>query len=261
MQYPKGGTSSFLFMSVKPPDYNVIFPAGTLLEGPDLPDPEPAAPKPPRDDTHRLIRNKNGKGSAGGCYAHNPTCLCNPCKARRREAEALAIPAGVGGMRLATDSDPIRTLTTKNGHKAAAPRSLRSRVAQYIHFSVLNPNATLKDLAGMMGIAPGTLYKVIKEGQETGILTFDDPLARIEHEIIPKVVDNLTYFLDKKDKTVTIEAAKGTIFRQFQDSKGISDGNQTVLALKIEQADGTDIKVMTGHIVGSPKGLPTIHEN
>ena len=109
-----------------------------------------------------------------------------------------------------------------------------------------------------MGLEANSLYRVIKQGRESGLLSFDDPLERIEHEIIPKVVDNLNYFLDAKDKTVTIEAAKGTIFRQFQDSKGISDGNQTVLALKIEQADGQEIKIMTGHIVGTPKGVSSI---
>jgi hypothetical protein len=148
-----------------------------------------------------------------------------------------------------------KPLTDKRGRKSAAPRSLRNRVAQYLHYSMLNPNATMGDIADKMGIASTTLYRLIKDGQAAGVLVFEDPLKRIEHQIIPKVVDNLNFFLDAKDKTVTIETAKGTLFKAYQDSKGMTEGNMTVLALKIEQAGGPEMKVVTGHIVGRPKGL------
>lgn len=86
-------------------------------------------------------------------------------------------------------------------------------------------------------------------------MRFEDPLSKLEHEVIPKVVANLSKFLDEGDKTVTIETAKGTIFRQYADSKGISEQPVTVLALKIEQPDEMNggMKVVAGHVVGKPR--------
>lgn len=158
-------------------------------------------------------------------------------------------------MALAPKSAPIKEITTPTGKKRPAPRSLRDRVAQYLHYSMTYPNETMTGLAEKMGIDRRHLHRIIKEGQEAGILIFDDPLDRIEHEIVPKVVDNLNHFLDLKDRAVTIEAAKGTIFRAYQDAKGIIESQQTILALKIEQPDGSDVKILTGHIVGRPKEL------
>jgi hypothetical protein len=106
-----------------------------------------------------------------------------------------------------------------------------------------------------MGISYRTLHRDLVIAKNANLITFDDQLERIEFEVIPKTVDNLLYFLEAKDKTVTIETAKGTVFRQFQDSKGISDNQQTMLCLKIEQPDGSEVKVVTGHIVGKPKEL------
>lgn len=159
-------------------------------------------------------------------------------------------------MHLAPVSAPAKPLTTRKGRVHAAPRSLRDRIAQYLHYAALSPNETMAAIAEKMGVGRSHLYTLIKQGQEAGILVFSDPMERIEYQIIPKVVDNLNYFLDAKDKTVTIEAAKGTIFRAYQDSKGITDGGQTILALKIEQADGSELRVLTGRIVGTPKELP-----
>ena len=121
---------------------------------------------------------------------------------------------------------------------------------------MLHPNSTRAEIAAKMGISRSGLNDIVKQGRDTGLLVFDDPMDQIEYEIIPKVLDNLNFYLDAKDKAVTIEAAKGTIFRSYQEARGISENNQTVIALKIETAGGPDVKVMTGHIVGKPKGLP-----
>lgn len=122
---------------------------------------------------------------------------------------------------------------------------------------MLSPNASKMEIAEKMGINSKRLYEILKEAKEENLISFSDPLDRVEYELIPKVVDNLNFFLDAKDKTVTIEAAKGTLFRAYQESKGLSDTNSTMLALKIELPDGHTANVLTGHIVGRPKGLPT----
>lgn len=221
----------------------------------ESPDGAPSAGGVPSGTSQpHCIRNRSRAG-IGGTYSHKPGCQCYPCKARNREPKTLAIAAGVGGLALAPESAPVKKITAANGKKKAAPRSLRDRVAQYLHYSMTYPNETMKGLAEKMGIDRRYLHAIIRDGREAGILVFDDPLDRIEHEIVPKIVDNLNHFLDLKDRAVTIEAAKGTIFRSYQDAKGIVDGPQTILALKIEQPDGSDIKILTGNIVGRPKEL------
>jgi hypothetical protein len=107
------------------------------------------------------------------------------------------------------------------------------------------------------GFSPRTLYGIIYRATKEGWLRFEDPVQRIENEIIPKVVDNLSRMLDEGNERVTIETAKGTIFRKYQEEQGISDAAQTILALKIEQPDGTETKILTGRIVGRPKAIPT----
>jgi hypothetical protein len=199
--------------------------------------------------------NKKSRKGVGGTHTHSPFCLCRPCASRRRTPKALSLPTRAGGEVVDSFDDPIKPIVDKNGRRRAAARPLRERIAQYVRVSSAYPNASKTDIAQKMGIARKQLYTIIKEGMEAGILTFDDPIEKIEHEIIPKVVDNLNYYLDQKDKTVTIETAKGTIFKQFQEAKGISDSQQTVLALKIEQPDSGDVKIAIGHIVGRPKTL------
>ena len=100
---------------------------------------------------------------------------------------------------------------------------------------------------------------MISKATKEGWLIFEDPMKRIEHEITPAVVDNLKYWLDKKDKQITIETAKGTLFPAYKESKGIREAPSTVLAIKIEPAiqgdPGVEIKTFTGTIVGTPKGM------
>jgi len=76
----------------------------------------------------------------------------------------------------------------------------------------LEPEITLAEAAKRMGIAKSTLVTLIQRANKAGWLKFDDPLARMEHEIVPKVVDGLKKLLDEGDRQTIIETAKGTIF-------------------------------------------------
>jgi len=129
----------------------------------------------------------------------------------------------------------------------------RSRVMQWVQMRALEPRITNVEVAKRLGIAVNYLNACITQAKKEGWLRFDDPVARMEYEIVPKVVDNLSMLLDKGDRTATIETAKGTIFKTYQESKGISEQPQTVLALRIERADGDNMKIVTGHIVGRSK--------
>lgn len=126
---------------------------------------------------------------------------------------------------------------------------------QFLAIRSAEPDLNHADIARKIGIAPRSLYSLIHKATKEGWLQFSDPVSRIEHEIIPKVVDNLSRFLDERNERVTIETAKGTIFRKYQEEQGISDVSTTVLALKIETVDPDKVKLTTGRIVGKPRAL------
>lgn len=140
--------------------------------------------------------------------------------------------------------------------RKANDRTPRARVAMWLAMRSMDPSLSFKDAGDRMGVSGKHLRNLVYEARKAGWLTFTDPMDQIEFAIIPKVIDNLNHFLDARDKTVTIETAKGTIFPQFKESKGISEAPHTVLALKIEApVTGTDTPVLTGHIVGRPRQL------
>lgn len=191
------------------------------------------------------------------------TCGCRVCAKRRRlagptrlgEPEAIIGPAG------SPPSDPdegeildadLPTLVTK--HPGDERKSIRPHIAHWIALRSLNPEITIAEAAEKIGITKSTLRTYIYRATKRGWLRFDDPLSRMDYEIVPKVIDNLNFFLDARDKTVTVETAKGTIFKTYAESKG-TNTQQTVLALKIEMPDGSETKIVSGHIVGRPKEL------
>ena len=197
---------------------------------------------------------------------HSPaTCGCRACSKWRRtqgmasesqprEPEADDGPAGTAsqaevktGEALDADLPVLRTKPTS--------RTIRPLIAHWIALRSLDPSITVGQAAEKLGVTKSTLQTYIYRATKYGWLKFDDPMSRVEYEIIPKVLDNLNHFLDAKDKMVTVEAAKGTLFKTYAESKGAGQQQQTVLALKIEMPDGTETKIMGGHIVGKPKRL------
>lgn len=139
---------------------------------------------------------------------------------------------------------------------APSNRSARSRVAAWLAIKALEPNITTADAAERMGIHKSSLNKHIQRAVHEGWLKFSDPFDRIDHELIPKTVRNLNEFLDQRDKLVTVEMAKGTIFKTYQESKTSTNQPQVVLALRIEPAVGDSINIVAGHIVGKAKEIP-----
>lgn len=135
----------------------------------------------------------------------------------------------------------------------AQGRTARHRVGQWLALKAANPALTKTEAAKMLGLSPRTLQTILYRAAKEGWLKFEDPLARIEYKIIPKVLDNIEHMLNEGNERVTLETAKGTVFRQYQESKGISDGASNVLALKIETPPGMDIQVVSGKIVGKPR--------
>lgn len=189
---------------------------------------------------------------------HRKNCACLFCKQSRLRAEEAG-PLTVGDVSFAkvlqvkgevVDADaPI--ITYPVGHSA------KDRVIQWLFLRGQTPDITLTDAAKEIGIAPRTLAAHVRAATKEGWLQFSNPLEKLEHKVIPQAVDNLLEFLEAKDKQVTIEVAKGTIFKSFQESQGINKAPQTVLALRIETIpqEGVNIGVVEGKIIGKPKQI------
>jgi hypothetical protein len=127
-------------------------------------------------------------------------------------------------------------------------------VARWLQLRSKDPDLTIHEAARQLKISKRTLNAAIQQAVENGWLKFEDPLSKLEYEVVPKVIRNLNSFLDDVDKTVTIEAAKGMVFPIYRESKGLSEAPQTILALKIESPTGEQTAaVMTGQILGAPR--------
>ncbi len=204
--------------------------------------------------------SRKGPSNYKGITTHRPDCRCPPCNyTLRRQAEALAVAARERGVPVAPPPSPQAPQDSKPVAPIVATgfgldNSLRGRIADWLTLRAQEPGITNSEVAKRLGIDRRALAAIIAKARKEGVLQFDDPLEKLEFEIIPKTIENLNHFLDIKDKTVTIETAKGTIFRDYQEAKGLNQVAQTVLALKIETApDGEQVKVVSGHVVGRPR--------
>jgi hypothetical protein len=186
----------------------------------------------------------------GGPSYHKPGCGCRPCAARARQAQAVALGSRPeASQALVPAADVLSDLP-----RADSPRT-KANVALWLKMQAADPKCTVKDVADHIGIAPRTLQNQIYKARKEGWLKFEDPLSEVKYGMIPKIAENLNLFLDARDKQVTIEAAKATIWRQFAHEEGIQDAPSTVLALKIELPagyTGGDLPKPKGIIVGKP---------
>jgi predicted transcriptional regulator len=196
----------------------------------------------------------------GGPSFHKEGCTCRPCSTRHRKAEALL--RGDGSQATIT---PQKVIEADLGEPSAPlmraqDRTIRGRIADFITMRALDPKLTNKEIAEKLGISPTTLNNYISTAVKQGWLRFDDPISRIEHEIIPKTLDNLSHMLDEGSEKVTIEVAKGTIFHHYKESKTEGKGPSNILVLNIETVAPPNIEVRSikGTIVGAPKQLPPI---
>lgn len=184
---------------------------------------------------------------------HRKNCSCLTCQQARtgaEEAGSLAIRDSVPAIpkeEVILAESPIVTYPIGN--------SAKDRVIQWLFIRGQNPDVTIVDAAKEIGIGARTLSAHIRKATAEGWLEFSNPLEKLEFKVIPRAVDNLLKYLEKGDKQVTIEVAKGTIFKSYQESQGINRAPQTVLALRIESipSDGVNIGVIEGKILGKPK--------
>lgn len=212
------------------------------------------------------------QAKARGSLSHtDPDCRCNYCISRRRKAEALSIAVRDGRDALASGKAPsgiIENLAMADNNESievpldwhrphAEGPVVRVRLAQWLALRSENPDITNAECARRMGIHRATLNTIIQKSVKQGLLKFSDPLERIDHEIVPKVLDNISEFLSQKNPMVTMETAKGTIFKAYQEAKGISEAPKTILALKIEAIPHSDLtaKPVGGNVFGNPRSV------
>ena len=142
-----------------------------------------------------------------------------------------------------------------------APRMpLRDRVVQYIFGR--QQGMTQAEIAQKMGIRIDTLSSILAKATKAGLLEFDLPADRLEHELPSRIVDNIKEFLgptaeDNHRLKMTIEAAKGMgLFKSHQAVKFDGPAAGTVLALNIQFQDSSDgVQRQAGNIVGTPKTI------
>ena len=189
----------------------------------------------------------------GGALTHkNPDCPCSACTARRRREEALVGGAGD----TSSEAGSAEVLEADVAISTTVRRNPRYHIAAWLQLKATDPEITITEAARRLQLHRSTLQAYIGRAVREGWLKFDDPLQRVEYELIPKVIKNLNQFLDEGDKTVTIETAKGTLFPSYKEARGIQEAPTTVLALRIEApAGGEEMKIISGHIVGKPKQL------
>ena len=216
-------------------------------------------------DVLRGTSRPNFKNRGGAGLHKDPNCKCAGCTARRRSEEARSITIGGGGfgnethpetsLEVSHAADRTQIVAEEYNPNKSKKVAAKVRVAQWLGMRALEPDMSNSEIARRMGISAPTLRAAITKAVQEGWLKFEDPIQAIEYQIIPKVVRNLNQFLDAGDKQVTIETAKGTLFKSFQEATGVIQAPQTVLALKIEFPEGTqpNSTVMAGKIVGVPK--------
>jgi hypothetical protein len=192
--------------------------------------------------------------SRGGPDTHrNPNCGCRACVSRRRRAQAIVSTIGAGGATSSENPDALNAdlVVREDG-------TIRARIVKWLQLKQEDSSITIEAASRKIGCDHRTLNSSILRAVEEGWLKFEDPISNIEYQIIPKVVRNLSKLLDAGDKQVTLETAKGTIFKTYQESMGISEAPKTVLALKIEypeMGNQTTVPTITGQILGTPRIL------
>lgn len=141
--------------------------------------------------------------------------------------------------------------------------SVRARVVDIVKYR--REGLTYKEIGQKLDLTAATVKGYVYRAAKEGWLKFENPYERFQNEIIPKVVDNIDYWIMKKDKQMTIEAAKGGgVFQSHQAVRVEGDAPQTVLNLRIETVPlplNALPKVVTGHIVGTPKRLGAGNES
>jgi transposase len=97
------------------------------------------------------------------------------------------------------------------------------------------------EIAASIGISRRSISQYLYRAGKNGWLDIDNPKDRMEYQLIPQVVQNLAEMLVSADpevkQTVTMETAKGTIFKQFGEQAQQLPPS-TLVAIRIDMPPG-----------------------
>lgn len=169
--------------------------------------------------------------------------LAHPASSELPESTELSVAGNTG---LSVKKDNPYKLPAKSKLKKTVMRILVLRTKGY----------ALADIGEMLGLSPHTIRGYLyKAGRNGWLEDLDDPRDRIEHDILHKVVRNMSDALDSADESrrddMTIKIAQGTVFKTFDQQANQAPPIMT-LAVKIEQAEGATTTVRAGAVVGRP---------
>lgn len=176
------------------------------------------------------------------------------------EAQTLPIPASTDVAITPAKPLPGTTVPGSTWWKAP-PNSKIRKTAMKIVAMRLGKFADA-DIAIALGLASAAVVRgYVHRAYKNGWLTepLDDPKDQIEYEILHKVVRNMHEALDapedeRRDK-MTVEVAKGTIFKSFDQTAGATAQPMNVLAIKIQMPEGAQVAVREGTMGGRPAYL------
>ena len=119
-----------------------------------------------------------------------------------------------------------------------------------------------EEIASELGIRPRSVAQYVYTASKGGWLprtkgsAFADPKDSIDFELAHKAVRNMNEFLDSPDietrKEMTLELAKGSLFKRFDQSKEATLPGMQVLAIKIDMPTTGDTPVREGSMGGAP---------
>lgn len=164
----------------------------------------------------------------------------------------------------ATSAQPLSTLPISAKDVPSKRTRLKSGSLKSIVMKIIALRVrgmTNVQIAETLHYSPTTidtyLYRAGKQGWLSEIV--DDPKDAIEYDVMHKVVRNMGEALDSDDAErrdkMTVEVARGTIFKKFDPQTGQAAPTLTMLAVKIEMPVGALEKVRPGAIVGQPAYL------
>ena len=182
------------------------------------------------------------------------------------QAVAPSLPPASGATTLSPSSSAtIVPVVRKSSNKIEKNSLVRKKALAIV--AMRAQGYTSDEIAAELKVKVDTLSTYVHRAVKSGFLVnkrgeslLADPKDQVEYELANKVVRNLGVLLDcgdlKTQKEVTLEVAKGTLFKKFDQQVNVPLPNMNVLSLRIEMPRGAEaITVREGSIGGKPAYL------
>lgn len=143
------------------------------------------------------------------------------------------------------------------------PRNSMVRKKAFAIIALRAQGMSTEQIAAELDIKPASIYQYLWRASKAGLLpkteggTFLDPRDQVEVDLTQRVTRNMREFLDSDDesirKEVTLELAKGALFKKFDPEKGsVANPQMNVLSIRIEMPEGPPPVIRAGTVGGTP---------